>query len=134
MVGPALAMLAGFVVVIVLSGWVLRGHLTRPLRATWPLREMLVLPLAYAAGFGAAHGVQVLLPSAFALPLSLGAGAAAYAAAFLVCGGLNERDRGRLREVTAMLRRRFGRGGGGSGARVQVHPEELQAVPGEGRQ
>jgi O-antigen/teichoic acid export membrane protein len=111
MVGPALAMLVGFVVVIVLSGWVLRGHLARPLRATWPLREMLVLPLAYGAGFGAAHGVQTLLPSAFALPLCLAAGALAYAAAFLACGGLNGRDRGRLSEAIATLRARFGRAG-----------------------
>jgi O-antigen/teichoic acid export membrane protein len=135
LVGPAVAMLAGFVVVIVLSGWVLRGHLTRPLRATWPLREMLALPLAYAAGFAAAHGVQALLPSAFALPLCLAAGALAYAAAFLVCGGLNGRDRRRLREAIAILRARFGRGDEtGSGTRAQVHPEELQVAPGEGRQ
>jgi hypothetical protein len=128
-------MLAGFVVVIALSGWVLRGHLTRPLRATWPLREMAILPLAYGAGFAAAHGVQTLLPSAFALPLCLAAGAIAYAVAFLLCGGINRRDRGRLREATAMLRARFGRSDGGdSGTRVQVHPEELQVAPGKGRQ
>jgi O-antigen/teichoic acid export membrane protein len=136
MVGPAVAMLAGFVVVIVLSGWVLRGHLTRPLRATWPLREMAVLPLAYAAGFGAAHGVQTLLPSAFALPLCLAAGALAYALAFLLCGGPNQRDRRRLGEVAAMLRRRLGRPAAtvDSGARVQVHAEELQVAPGKGGQ
>ena len=135
MVGPAVAMLAGFLVVIVLSGWVLRGHLTRPLRATWPLRQMAVLPLAYGAGFGAAHGVEAALPSAFALPLCLAAGAVAYAAAFLVCGGFNERDRGRVTEAMAMLRARLGRGGEtGSRSRVQVHPEELQVAPREGRQ
>lgn len=136
MVGPAVAMLAGFVVVIVLSGCALRGHLTRPLRATWPLREMLVLPLAYGAGFGAAHGVEAVLPSAWALPLCLAAGAVAYLAAFLVCGGLNQRDRGRIAEATPMLRARLGRPAAApaSGSRVQVHPEELQVAPGEGRQ
>jgi O-antigen/teichoic acid export membrane protein len=109
MVGPSVAMLAGFVIVIVLSGWVLRGHLTRPLRATWPLRQMVVLPLAYGAGFGAAHGIEELLPSPFALPLCLAAGALAYLAAFLLCGGLNQRDRRRLAEVRTMVRGRFGR-------------------------
>jgi O-antigen/teichoic acid export membrane protein len=135
MVGPALAMLAGFVVVIVCSGWVLRGHLARPLRATWPLREMLVLPLAYGAGFGAAHGVERLLPSAWALPLCLAAGALAYGLVFLACGGFNERDRRRLGEATAALRARLGWGRkAGSGALVEVHAEELQAVPGKGSQ
>lgn len=145
MVGPALAMLAGFVVVIVLSGWVLRGHLARPLRATWPLREMLVLPLAYGAGFGAAHGVERLLPSIWALPLCLAAGAVAYGLVFLVCGGFNERDRRRLGEATTALRARLGRGQASapeperapepdSGGFVEVHPEELQAIPGKGSQ
>lgn len=113
MVGPALALLAGFLVVIVLSGIALRRDLTRPLRVTWPLRERLVLVVSYAAGFGAAHAVETALPSTFALPLCLLAGALAYAAALLLCGGFNQRDRQRLVEVVEWGRSRFGRGGGG---------------------
>lgn len=114
MVGPALALLAGFLVTIVLSGGALRHHLTRPLRATWPLRERFVLVVAYAAGFGAAHAVQAALPSTVALPLCLLAGAVAYTAALLLCGGLNRRDRARLAEAVEWGRSRLGSGEGGS--------------------
>lgn len=109
MVGPALALLAGFLIVIVLSGAALRRDLTRPLRVTWPLRERFVLVIAYAAGFGAAHAVEVALPSTLALPLCLFAGAVAYAAALFLCGGFNQRDRRRAAEVVEWVRRRLGR-------------------------
>ncbi|MCW2988502.1 MAG: hypothetical protein JWM24_1440, partial [Solirubrobacterales bacterium] len=135
MVGPALALLAGFVVVVALSGLVLRGHLSRPLRATWPLRERLASIVAYAAGFGAAHGTEKLLPSTFALPLCLAVGAAAYAVVFLICGGFNERDHRRLTEAIGALRSRLGwERGPVSGTLVEVHAEELQVAPGKGRQ
>lgn len=113
MVGPAVSLLVGFLIVIVLSGAALRSHLTRPLRATWPLRERFVLPLAYGAGFGAAHLVERALPSTLALPLCLFAGAIAYAIVLLLCRGLNQRDWERLAELSEWLRARFGRGGGG---------------------
>ena len=112
MVGPALALLAGFLVVIVFSGGALRHHLSRPLRATWPLRERFVLVLAYAAGFGAAHTVEAAVPSVLALPLSLLAGAAAYGVALLLCRGLNQRDRARLGELVDWGRARLGHGDG----------------------
>jgi O-antigen/teichoic acid export membrane protein len=109
MVGPALALLSGFLVVIVLSGVALRRHLARPLRVTWPIRERLALAPAYAAGFAAAHAVQHLVGPVAALPLALLAGAAACAAALVLCGGLNQRDRRRLAELIAWARARFGR-------------------------
>ncbi len=109
MVGPALALLGGFLVVIALSGIALRGHLSRPLRVTWPIRQRLVLIPCYAAGFGAAHAVERVGTPLVALPLSLVAGATAFAAVLVVCGGLNHRDRRRLAEVTAWARSRRGR-------------------------
>jgi O-antigen/teichoic acid export membrane protein len=108
--GPALAMLASYLVVVILSGAALRHHLARPLRFTWPRRERLTLVVAYAAGFAAAHTVERALPSTLALPLCLLAGALAYLAALLLCGGLNERDRTRLAEVGEWVRSRLGRG------------------------
>jgi O-antigen/teichoic acid export membrane protein len=103
-VGPAIALLAGYLVVIVLSGIALRSFLTRPLRATWPLRERLALVAAYAAGFTAARLVEHAFPSIAALPLCLGAGTVAYAAAFLAFGGINGRDRRRMIEAIDMAR------------------------------
>jgi O-antigen/teichoic acid export membrane protein len=116
MVGPALALLASYLVVVVLSGVALRRHLTRPLRATWPLREALALPISYAAGFAAAHGAERLLPSVAAVPLCLAAGAAGFAAVFCLLGGLNHRDRSRLEEALGRARGR---------RRVQVEAQYL---------
>jgi O-antigen/teichoic acid export membrane protein len=108
MIGPALALLGGFLVVIVLSGIALRHHLARPLRTTWPLREQLVLLVSYAAGFGAAHLVQGAdAPPIVGLPLALLVGSAAFAAALVLCGGLNQRDRQRLGELVAWGRNRL---------------------------
>ena len=109
MVGPALALLSGFLVVIVLSGAALRRHLARPLRATWPIRERLALVAGYAAGYAAAHALQGVAAPVLALPLALLAGSAACAAALVLCGGLNQRDRQRLAELVAWARARFGR-------------------------
>ena len=110
MVGPAIALLAGFLVVVVLSGGALRHHLTRPLRATWPLRERFVLVIAYAAGFGAARAVELVPvdPCAATLPAR---GAFAYVVVLLLCGGLNRRDWARLAELAEWVRARLGRGG-----------------------
>lgn len=107
MTGPALAMLAGYVVIAVLSGGALRHHLTRPLRATWPLRERLALIPAYGSGFAAAHAVEGVVPSIGALPFSIVAGAIVYTAALTVFGGLNTRDRGRLGEAVDLVRHRI---------------------------
>jgi O-antigen/teichoic acid export membrane protein len=106
MVGPALAMLAGYALTIVFSAVALRHHLTRPLRATWPLREQLALLAAYAGGFAAAHAAEVAAPSTLAMPLCLLTGAVAYVAVLLLCGGLNHRDRSRLGEAVEGFRRK----------------------------
>jgi O-antigen/teichoic acid export membrane protein len=103
-VGPAIALVAGYLAAIVLGGVVLRTSMTNPLRATWPLRERFALLAAYAAGFAAARAIEHAVPSAAGLLLCLPASVAAYAATFAVCGGVNTRDRKRLSEVTASTR------------------------------
>jgi O-antigen/teichoic acid export membrane protein len=112
MVGPALALLGGFAVVILFSGLALRQHLARPLRATWPRRERAALLAAYACGFGAARAVEHVGPPLVAVPLALLAGALAFGAAVLLCGGLNQRDRRRLSEAIAWARIRLRRESG----------------------
>ena len=102
--GPAIAMLAGYVVVIVLSGISLRSSLARPLRATWPLRERLALLAAYAGAFAAVHAISQALPSLAALPLSLTVGALLYVAVFVAFGAVNGRDRARLSAAVRLAR------------------------------
>ncbi len=123
--GPAIALLAGYAAAIVLGGVVLRSFLARPLRVTWPLRERFALVAAYAAGFAAARATEQALPSTAGLPVCLLAGATAFAAAFIVCGGVNTRDRHRLGEVLAAARsrreRRAGTGQASPAASV-AHP------------
>jgi O-antigen/teichoic acid export membrane protein len=114
MTGPALALLAGFLLSILLFGVALRRHLARPLRQTWPLLERAVLVLAYGAGFAASRLVDEALDGPLALPLVLGVGAAAFAGALVVGGGINERDKRRLGEAIANLRARIDRRGGGN--------------------
>lgn len=107
-VGPALALLAGYLLVIVFSGIVLRPSLARPLRATWPIRERLSLLLAYAAGFGAAHACEDVFASPVAaVVLCLLAGSLAYVTVFLLTGGTNQRDRERASHVLERLRSRY---------------------------
>ncbi|HEX6688726.1 MAG TPA: polysaccharide biosynthesis C-terminal domain-containing protein [Solirubrobacterales bacterium] len=107
--GPAIALLAGYVVVIVLSGIAVRPALRRPLRATWPIRERLALVVAYAAGFAAARGMEKVTPSIAGVIACAAAGALAYVAAFLLLGGLNRRDRHRLTELLTRVGGRVGR-------------------------
>jgi O-antigen/teichoic acid export membrane protein len=109
MVGPAIALLGGFLAVIALSGAALRRHLSRPLRVTWPIRERLALLPCYAAGFGAAHALERVGAPVVSLPLALISGAIAFAAAFVLCGGLNRRDRRRLAEAVTWARSRRSR-------------------------
>ncbi len=111
--GPAIALLAGYLTVILLSAIALRRSLTQPLRVRWPLRERLALAAAYVSGFGAAHFVdQATRSTVGLLPrilVSLLAGTAAYATVFVACDGINIRDRDRLREILTGLRSRRAR-------------------------
>lgn len=103
-VGPAIALLAGYLLVIALSGIALRAFMARPLRATWPLGERFALVSAYVAGFAAAHMSEQAAPSTAGLLLSLPVGTVTYAAAFFVCRGINVRDRRRLIEIVGQAR------------------------------
>ena len=105
-VGPPVALLSGMALAAVLFGFALRNHLTRPLRATWPRRERFALVPAYGAGFAAAHLVERAAGSIVALPLCLAAGSLAYAAALMLCGGVNHRDRERLDDLLGRWRSR----------------------------
>jgi O-antigen/teichoic acid export membrane protein len=97
--GPAIALLGGYLVVIGLSGLMLRSVLTRRLRATWPVRERLALVGAYAIAFLLAHVTERTIAWPAGLPAALACGAVAFLLVFVLAGGVNERDRRRLGEV-----------------------------------
>jgi O-antigen/teichoic acid export membrane protein len=125
--GPAIAILAGFVLQVCWSTIALRPFLSRPLHVIWGLRERIALVVAYAAGFGAARVVEHAAPSTAGLLLSLTAGTIAYLCILIVGGAVNARDRRRLAEVFANLRSRYG---GRRVARASGSEETLQAVDG----
>jgi O-antigen/teichoic acid export membrane protein len=108
--GPAIALVAGYITVIVLSAIALRDSLTRPLRVTWPLRERFALAAAYVTGFAAAHLVDQITQSTMGalarILVGVTAGAVVYTVVFLACDGINIRDRDRLREILLHLRSR----------------------------
>lgn len=154
LVGPAIALLAGYLVVVALNGIVLRALLSSPLRATWPVRERLALLAAYGAGFAAAHGTEhaarwsgqathSVLGLIVGILASFAAGTLAYGVVFLACRGLNARDRRRLSEAARGLRawreRRAGArlvtaAAAGSGGGVQLHVDDFEVAPGESGQ
>jgi O-antigen/teichoic acid export membrane protein len=102
--GPAIALVAGYLTVAVLNGVALRPFLARPLRASWPLRERCALAGAYAAGFAVTNLVERRFSSLAEIPLALGAGVLAYAVTFVVGGAVNRRDRRRLNDAIGALR------------------------------
>jgi O-antigen/teichoic acid export membrane protein len=114
--GPAIALLAGYLVVVVLSGISLRPSLARPLRATWPLQERVVLLGAYLCSFAAVRAISLVLPSPAALALSLLAGAVVYLAVFVAAGAVNGRDRERLRVLRQAIEHRRGQRAGAAAA------------------
>ncbi len=107
--GPAIGLLAGFLLDVMWKSLALRPFLAGGLRHTWPLRQRLALPVAYACGFAAARALQSSLPSPGGLLLGVSAGTLAYATALLIAGGLNERDRDRWSEIVSKIAARFPR-------------------------
>lgn len=108
-VGPALALLAGYAWGAIFAGFVIKPYLTHPVRTTWPIRERLALAAAYGAGFGTAHGIEHLLPTTLGTVLALAAGTVAYLPVFVLFGGLNPRDRHRLGQLVGWVKAKSGR-------------------------
>jgi O-antigen/teichoic acid export membrane protein len=103
-VGPAIALIAGFAIQILLGTIAMLPLLSRHIYALWPPREQAALVVAYASGFGAATLVEHTIPSVAGLLPSLVAGTISYAAVFLFIGGVNNKDRQRLRAIFVRVR------------------------------
>ncbi len=105
--GPALALIIGYLVVVVWNTVAIHPMLERPIHATWRVREQLALAISYAAGFGAANALEHTVVGAPGLLLALIGGTGGYLGAFVVCGGVNERDRHRIWDAWARVRQRL---------------------------
>jgi O-antigen/teichoic acid export membrane protein len=103
-VGPAIALMAGFAIQIFLGTIAVLPLLSRHIYSIWSPQEQIALAIAYVAGFGAARLVEHTIPSIAGLLPSLIAGTVFYAAAFLATGGVNHKDRRRLMEIVALAR------------------------------
>jgi hypothetical protein len=75
----------------------------------------VALGIAYAAGFGAAHGVGALTAGVVGLVAALIAGSVAFVVALVLVGGVQDRDRRYLAAVLGALNRRPTAGAGVAG-------------------
>lgn len=103
--GPALGLVAGLVASTSVMHPAVRRGLSRPLRHLWGPRGMVAQVAAYAAGFGAARGLDTALDGHLGTLAALAAGVVAYAGAWAVVGGLEDRDRDRITSLRARIRR-----------------------------
>jgi O-antigen/teichoic acid export membrane protein len=104
--GVAAGYAIGFLADVALRSVIAARYLHQPLHALWSRREMAAVVAAYALGFLAARLVDDALGGHLGTLVALTAGSLAFAAAFVVGGGINRRDRNRLQEMLARRRAR----------------------------
>jgi O-antigen/teichoic acid export membrane protein len=104
--GAACGLVIGFVADLAFCSWIFLRHLDTPFFELWPLRQLLVIPVAYAAGFVSALVVDLSL----AWPLGMFGGGAlgcvVYAATLWLGGAFNERDKERYRDIRRKIAER----------------------------
>lgn len=106
--GTALASVLGYMFSATWFFLATRKHMGQPVHTLWLPRQMLGQVLAYAGGFVTARTVDDVIDGPIGLIAALIAGAVVYLALFLAVGGLNSRDRRRLKGVRRKLPARFG--------------------------
>jgi O-antigen/teichoic acid export membrane protein len=104
--GPALALVIGSIVGIVLGYVVTRRHVRPPFRELWPYRQRLLTVLAYGLAFLAARLVSSVVTGAVGVLPALAVGTAIYCLVFVAGGGVMPEDRERLARVLRKLRGR----------------------------
>jgi O-antigen/teichoic acid export membrane protein len=104
--GVAIALTAGYAVGLLAVSRLTRTELSGPVRALFPARAIVALPLAYAAGFVAARVTYGAVDELWMLPLAGAIGVLAYLATLLAMGALLPRDRARLASAVGALRER----------------------------
>jgi O-antigen/teichoic acid export membrane protein len=112
--GAGLAFLLGTAADFAFTTSIVHRHLTVGIRTLWPVREWAALALAFGLGFVVSRLVYDALPVALGVVAAIPAGAGVYLAVLVLAGGINPRDRARLREVRDALARRRGRAAAGA--------------------
>lgn len=104
--GPAVALLAGEIVLIAVLLPFIARELVAPLRVLWPIRCLVAIVLAFTAGFVVARIIDQALPEPLGAIVGIVAGAMAYVVMLVAGGGLLPRDRQRIAGVFARIRQR----------------------------
>ncbi len=104
--GAAVAVIVGFAVDLGMMIRASRRHMVSGMLALWRRRELAALAVAYLTGVISARAIDIMLPGALGTFTAIASGAAAYAAVFVLAGGVNHRDRERFRSVWAALPQR----------------------------
>jgi O-antigen/teichoic acid export membrane protein len=104
--GMALAMLLAYVIEVVWFALLVRSTFGSPGRILWPYRSFVAMVLAYGGGFAVARLLDGALSGVLGLGAGLVGGSIAYAAIFLLAGGLTAQDRTHVAALRRRLRAR----------------------------
>lgn len=102
--GAALGLVFGAIVDLIYTSAMTRRHLQRPIKELWPRRQMAAVLIAYALGFTAARTIYAGWETYAGLLAALTASAVVYGLAFVLCGGVTDRDRERLASLRGTLK------------------------------
>jgi O-antigen/teichoic acid export membrane protein len=104
--GAAIGLVLGFIADLAFCSRMFLPHLDTPFLELWPLRQLLVIPVAFPIAFAGALFTGQSLFWPLGMFAGFAVGCIAYAAVMLLGGGLNERDRQRYREIRQKITKR----------------------------
>lgn len=107
--GAAIGLAIGLVADLAFSTRFVMRHLETPFVELWPLRQRLVLAVAYAGGFVAGRFTYHLLPWELGVVAGALAGAVVFVAVLWLGRAVNERDKERYRDIRRGITRRRAR-------------------------
>ena len=113
--GAAVGFAAGTLVQFAIQSVDVARHLHGPARRWLPLRQVVGILVAYAAGFGVALGADRALAEPWGLLAGLAAGSVAFLVAYAVVGGVMPRDRERIEQARRRLAKPAGERAAASG-------------------
>lgn len=107
--GAAIGLVIGLIADLAFSTRIVVRYLETPFLELWPLRQWLVLAVAYAGGLVTGHLIYPLLPWELGVVVGALAGGAVFAAVIWLGGAVNERDKERYRDIRRGIAKRRAR-------------------------